>query len=127
MAFLYGTTKKPLHGVHRALIRLSWRVYHRHLTKVSMDGTFFRPKQVIKEIAWLFASRLQAYQAERNSFYWKRKHSPKTTHLPRSTLQTIAPFGDMDLETGTITFNEKLVVLLRNQGAWKVEGEEEKD
>ena len=103
-----------------SLIRITWRVYYRNLTRVSQEKEIFSPNRVIRETAQLFASRMQAKQGEKRRFFNSRIHTTKKYILPNKAVLQMEPIGSLDPTNGEIEFNHDLVELMKAQGAWHV-------
>ena len=109
---------KCMNDCGKAFIRMSWRVYHRNLVKCRLEKSFFSPKQVIKQIAWLYCSRLRAYKCERSLFYRRRLHTPMQHRLPKKLKGKVGPIGSLDLVTGEVKIKQEIVDILKEQGVW---------
>ena len=116
--FGIGPNDKPLPEAQRAVIVISWRAIYAALTSVSLDNSFFQPKNVIKAIAHRFRSRILAQEEERARFFWSRIRSPHEWHLPLTLCAKFSPVGDLDPKTGALTIKDSLVEIFKEFEVW---------
>ena len=101
-----------------ALLRIALRTLYAHLTKLEIDKTPLNKKQVKRDIAHKFMSRILAYQQYRRNYFYDKVNSTIPVHRSSREVRQLSGLGELSYHTGRLKLNKPIRKLLKKAGVW---------